>query len=161
MELENKCSNKKHSELNAICFFIDCNLYLCNKCSNIHNDHLDFHKIINLDKNNNEIFTGLCKEPNHKGKLEYYCKNHNKLCCSSCISKIKGKGNGQHSDCEICYVEEIEKEKKNKLNENIKYLEESSKNIEESIKKLKEINEEMIKSKEEIKLKISKIFTKI
>ena len=161
MELENKCSHKKHSELSAICICIDCNLYLCNKCTNIHKEYLENHQIISIDKNNKEIFTGLCTEPNHKGKLEYYCKNHNKLCCSSCISKIKGKGNGQHSDCEVCFIEEIVKEKKNKLNENIKYLEESCKNIEESLRKLKEIYEEMIKSKEEIKTKISKIFTKI
>ena len=147
--------------MNAICYCIDCNLYLCNQCSNNHKEYLEIHQIINLDKNNKEIFTGFCKEQNHKGKLEYYCKNHNELCCSSCLSKIKGKGNGQHFDCEVCYVEEIEKEKKDKLNENIKYLEESSKNIDESLKKMKEINEEIIKSKEEIKLKISKIFTKI
>ena len=147
--------------MNAICYCIDCNLYLCNQCSNNHKEYLEIHQIINLDKNNKEIFTGFCKEQNHKGKLEYYCKNHNELCCSSCLSKIKGKGNGQHSDCEVCFVEEIEKEKKNKLNENIKYLEESSKNMEESIKKLKEIFLNVIKSKEEIKTKISKIFTKL
>ena len=78
MELEKICSNIKHSELNPICYCIDCNLYLCNKCLNNHKEYLESHQLINLDKNNKEIFTGLCKEPNHKGKLEYYCKNHNK-----------------------------------------------------------------------------------
>ena len=76
---------------------------------------------------NQEIFTGLCQEQSHKNKLEYYCKNHNKLCCVACLCKIKGKGNGQHSDCKVCYIEEIKEEKMRKLNENIKYLKESLK----------------------------------
>ena len=93
--------------------------------------------------------------------MEYYCKNHNILCCAACLCKIKGKGNGQHHDCNVCLIEEIKEEKKSKLNENIKYLEESSKNIEESIKKIKEIYEKITLNKEEIKLKILNIFTKI
>ena len=161
MENIKKCSNKKHSELNAVGYCSECDLYLCNKCLNIHIEYLDIHHIINLDKDNQEIFTGLCKEPNHKKELRFYCKNHNKLCCSSCLCKIKGDDLGQHFDCNVCPIKEIKEEKKNKLNENIKYLEKSSKNIEDSIKKLKEIYDNIIKSKEEMKLKISKIFTKI
>ena len=161
MENIKKCSNKKHSELNAISYCTECNLYLCNKCLNIHKEYLENHHIINLDKNNQEIFTGLCQEINHKKELIFYCKNHNKLCCVACLCKIKGNGIGQHFDCDVCPIKEIKEVKKNKLNENIKYLEESSKNIEESIKKLKEIYEKINESKEEIKLKISNIFTKI
>ena len=52
------------------------------------------------------------------------------------------------------YYKDIKDEKKNKLKENIKYLEDSSKNIIESVNKLKEIYEKINKSKEEIKLKI-------
>ena len=107
------------------------------------------------------LFTGLCKELNHKNKLEYYCKNHNKLCCANCLTKIKGNGNGQHSDCNACYIKEIEEEKKSKLKENIEYLEEYSENIGESTIKLKDLYENIIKAKEEIKLNISKTFTKI
>ena len=70
-------------------------------------------------------------------------------------------GYGQHFNCEVCLIKDIKDEKKNKLKENIKYLEDSSKNIIESVNKLKEIYEKINKSKEEIKLKISKIFTKI
>ena len=161
MEDKKKCSHKKHSESNAVSYCIECNLYLCNKCKNNHLEYLENHHINNLDKNKQEIFTGLCQEINHKIKLLFYCKNHNKLCCAACLCKIKKKGNGQHSECEVCDIEEIKEEKKSKLNENIKYLEESSKNIEESIDKLKEIYEKINKSKEEIKLKISNIFTKI
>ena len=161
MEITKKCSNKKHSELNAISYCLECNLFLCNKCSNHHNEYTDTHHINYLSKNNQEIFTGLCQELNHKNKLEFYFKNHNKLCCAACLCKIKGNSFGQHFDCDVCLIKEIKEEKKSKLNENLKYLEELSKNINESMKKLKEIYEKINESKEEIKLKISKIFTKI
>ena len=161
MEVPKKCSHKKHSEFNAISYCTECNLYLCNKCVNMHTEYLETHHLINLDKSNQEIFSGLCQEVGHKDKLEYYCKNHNKLCCSACISKIKENGKGEHHDCEICSIKEIKEEKKNKLNENLKNLEEYSKNIEGSIKELKNIFEKMNENKEEIKLKISNIFTKI
>ena len=161
MENFKKCSNKKHTEINAVSYCPECNLYLCNKCTAYHIEYLDTHHNYNLDKGNQEIFTGLCKEVNHKNKLEYYCKNHNDLCCAACLCKIKSNGNGQHSDCKVCEINEIKEEKENKLNENIQNLEELSKNIEESIKKLKEIYEKINENKEEIKLKISNIFTKI
>ena len=161
MEDKKNCSHKKHSESNAVSYCTECNLYLCNKCKNNHMEFLETHHINNLDKNKQVIFTGLCQEINHKNELLFYCKTHNKLCCAACLCKIKKKGNGQHSECEVCDIEEIKEEKKNKLNENIKYLEESSKNIEESIKNLKDIYEKINKSKEEIKIKISNIFTKI
>ena len=91
----------------------------------------------------------------------YFCKNHNKLCCASCITKIKDEQNGQHTDCDVCIIKDIENEKKNKLKENIKCLENLSKSLEESINKLKNIFEKINKNKEDIKLKIQKIFTTI
>ena len=48
MENQRKCSNKKHSELNAVNYCKICNLYLCNKCSNNHLEYLDSHPIYNL-----------------------------------------------------------------------------------------------------------------
>ena len=162
MENKRKCSNKKHSEIDAINYCNICDIYLCNKCSNIHTEYLQTHQINNLSENNNEeIFNGLCQESNHKENIMFYCKNHNKLCCAACLSKIKVNGYGQHFNCEVCLIKEIKEEKKNKLKENIKYLEDSSKKIIDSVNKLKEIYEKINKNKEEIKLKISKIFTKI
>ena len=49
----------------------------------------------------------------------------------------------------------------NKLNENIKCLENLSTNLQESIKELKIIFEKNEKNKEELKLNIQKIFTKL
>ena len=96
-----KCSQKKHTEINAISFCFECNLYLCNKCKSYHSELFDNHHIYNLDTNLSEVFTGICKEPEHKDELKYYCKNHNILCCAACISKIKDKKDGQHKDCNV------------------------------------------------------------
>ena len=161
MEKGKKCSNKKHQEIDAINYCIECNLYFCNKCSNFHSELFENHHFSNLDKNVHDIFTGLCSEPNHKIELTFYCKTHNKLCCAACLSRIKEKGNGQHHDCDVCDIEQIENEKKNNLDNNIKLLEDFSKNIQNSIDELKKIFDEINVKKEELKLNISKIFTKI
>ena len=162
MENTKKCSSKKHTDINAISYCQECNIFMCNKCINHHDEVLEFHHKYNLNEQNiNEIFTGICKEPKHKEELIYYCKMQNQLCCAACLSKIKDKINGQHTNCNVCSIEEIENEKKSKLKENIKYLEDCSTKIENSINKLKILFEETNKNKEELKIKVSKIFTQI
>jgi hypothetical protein len=134
------------------------------KCEKLHSELFLNHHQYKFDKEKNdinEIFTGLCKEKNHSIELRYFCKTHNKLCCSECITKIKGSDFGQHSDCNVCTIKEIENEKKSKLNENIKYLEDLSINLKESINELKSIFEKVEKNKEELKINIQKIFTKL
>ena len=162
MENKKKCSFIEHKESEAIIYCQECNIDMCNKCSNLHQQLFYNHHIYNLDKNNtDEIFINFCKEKNHPNKLQYYCKDHNILCCANCIAKIDGKGNGKHNNCSICFIENIKEEKKNKLNENIKYLEELSIKLEEKIKELKSMFEKINENKEELKLKIQKIFTNI
>ena len=80
------------------------------------------------------------------------------LCC---ITKIKEKGYGQHFDCDICLIENIKEEKKNKLKENIKILEDLENKFNESMTSLKKIFENIEKNKENLKLEIQNIFTKI
>ena len=159
--LNKKCSSKDHVEIDAIIYYQECQVYMCNKCENFHSKLCQYHHIYTLDKSINDIFTGYCKEKRHNNELEYYCKTHDILCCDSCISKIKGKGKGQHKDCDICYIEDIKEDKKNKLKENIDYLKNISSTLEENINKLKILFEEIKENKEELKLKIQKIFTKI
>ena len=161
MENKKKCSFEEHNNIDANYYCQDCKIYICNKCELYHNALFKNHNKYKLDKEMNEIFNNICKEENHPNKLEYYCKNHNELCCANCITKIKGKGNGQHKDCEVYFIENIKEEKKNKLKENIKYLQDLSNNIENSINKIKEIIEKINEKKEEMKIKIQKIFTKI
>ena len=110
-----KCSLKEHNELDAICYCQKCNIYMCNKCEKHHISIFPNHNSINLDKDINSIFTVYCKVENHQIKLDYFCKNHNELCCANCITKIKSKGNGQHMDCNICNYEDIIDEKKTKF----------------------------------------------
>ena len=160
--MENKkCSSKKHQDTNAISFCIEYDIFMCNKCVNHHNEILEHHHKYNLNENINEIFTGICKEEGHKDKLDFYCKDHNKLCCVACLSKIKKKGIGQHTDCNACLIEDIKNEKKNKLKENLIFLEDFSNKIENSLNELKKIFEEINKNKEELKMKIAKTFTQI
>ena len=115
MEEENtakNCSSKGHQKINAINYCQECRVYLCNKFQKIHSE-LYSHFLYNItDKELKEIFTGVCHEENHQNKLDFFCKNHNKLVCAACISKIKMKGNGQHTDCDICIIEDIQKQKK-------------------------------------------------
>ena len=161
MEGQKKCSTKEHIENNAISHCQICKINMCNKCEKIHSTILPAHHIYNLNEDIKEIFTGFCKEENHSDKLLYFCKVHNQLCCAACLCKIKGEGNGQHNECNACFIKEIESEKKNKLKENIKCLEELSNTLEQSINELKNSFEKINKNKEEFKLKIQKIFTNI
>ena len=157
-----KCTSKNHENIDAVVFCQECQIYICAKCEQIHSSICQNHTIFKLEnKNIKHIFTGFCKEGDHKNRLEYYCRTHNQLCCVACIANIKGKGNGQHSGCEIVSIEEIKDEKKDKLQEHLKYLEDISKTIEESIKKLKNISEEINTKKEILKKQVQSIFTKI
>ena len=156
-----KCSCKKHEENRAIFYCPECKIYMCNKCDKFHSELFQGHHQYKLDKDSKFIFTGFCKEINHLDKLEYFCKSHNVLCCASCIAKIKKNGKGQHTDCDVCVLNDIKEEKKNKLKENIKCLEDLSKTLEDSIKTLKMLSEKINEKKEEIKLKIQKVFTSL
>ena len=161
MENIKKCSNKKHSEINAVIYCMECKRYFCNKCKNSHGDLFEDHHFTNIDKNMNEIFTGYCSENNHNIVLEYFCKTHNQLCCAACITKIKGDGKGQHSNCEICLLKEIKEEKESKLKDNINILQNLYYKLDETINSLKQLFEEINHKKEELKLNIQKIFTKL
>jgi hypothetical protein len=93
--------------------------------------------------------------------MNFFCKSHNKLCCAKCICKFKNKGNGKHGDCDICLLEDIKDAQKEKLNDNIKNLEDLSKNIQQTIDELKKLFEKINLDREEIKLNIQKVFSKL
>ena len=154
-----KCKN--HPESDSKIFCQECKMYMCNKCENYHSKLFGDHNSFNSNININEIFTGNCKEIEHNNKLKYYCKNHNILCCEACITKIKGKGNGQHTDCDICFIENIKDDKKKKLKENLKLLKDLSKVFSQSYEELKTIGDKMNTQKENLIKTIQNIFTKI
>ena len=136
-----------HFEIDATIYCSQCRIYMCDDCKRYHQEKRPNHKIRDLNSIEKELF---CKEAKHNEELKYFCKNHNKLCCSKCINKIKDEENGQHSDCTILNITEIEEEKKNGLNENIFILENLSNNIEDSINN----------KKNDFKLYIQNIFKK-
>ena len=141
--IDNKCSLDEHKDINALFYCQECRVKMCNKCEKIHSGLLKKHHIYSLDKDIKEVFTGLCTNNNHSLELEIYCKNHNKLCCVACISKIKIKGKGQHKNCEVHHITKIKNNKKENLEKNIKHLEEISNKLEPSIKELKNIFEKI------------------
>ena len=158
---DKRCSSLEHKELNAVSYCCNCKVFMCNKCQNFHSNLLNNHKVLNIEYYLKESFTGFCKEENHFNELEYFCKNHNLLCCAACIAKVKTNNNGKHTDCAISKIDDIIDEKKNKLNENIKYLQKISDKLENSINELKDLFGKITESKEELKIKIQKIFTKL
>ena len=155
-----KCSNEDHKDIDAISYCQDCKIYICNKCSNHHQWLFKNHLTNNLDEDK-EIFIDKCQEKNHNDKLEFFCKNHNKLCCLACISRIEINNYGQHKDCDVCIIQDIKEEKKNKLKDNIKYLENLSNNLINSIKELKELFDKIEERKEDLKTKIQNILLKL
>jgi len=107
-EKNKKCSSEEHKEKNANFYCIQCDINMCNKCENFHSKLCRNHKVVSLDENIDEIFSGFCKEKNHNNTiLNYFCKTHNQLCCAECISKIKNNNIGMHHDCEIFLIEKI------------------------------------------------------
>ena len=160
-KMNKKCSLEAHKEEEAILFCYNCKIYMCNKCEKHHSELFPNHNRNYNIKNIKDLFTGLCEEDSHQYELKYFCKTHNKLCCAECITKFKGKGHGQHTDCDVCSIQEIENEKKYQLKNNIKNLEDISINLFKSVDELKIILEKIEKNKEETKIKIQKVFTKL
>ena len=155
-----KCSSIKHEKAIAVNYCQECRLYMCEKCLDYHKQFYNHH-LIDINKDKEEIFNGICQEEYHLNNLEYYCKNHNQLCCDSCIVNFKKKGKGLHSNCDIYSIEDIKDEMKNKLDDNIKLLENLSNSLEESINELTKIFVNIRENKENLKSKIQKIFTKL
>ena len=159
-----KCSSINHKEIEALSFCNDCKLYMCNKCEKLHSELFQKnHNLIKLEKGKDlaDMLSGFCNEKNHKLELKYFCKNHNRLCCARCVAGLEDEEDGQHADCDICFIKDVENEKRNKLKDNIKCLEDISINLEQKINELKLIYEKIEKSKEELKTNIQKAFTKL
>ena len=156
-----KCSLESHKEIDATIFCQQCKIYMCENCQKHHSELFKTHHPYSLDKNKDDQYTGICKEKNHSMKLDYFCKNHNQLCCAACLCKIKGKGSGRHTNCEVCFIKKAKKKKKNTLNQNIKYLEDLSTSLEKSLNELKKLFGTINQNKENLKINIQKIFSSL
>ena len=154
----NKCYYNEHSEQTATNFCFKCNKFLCETCSTSHCDLNPKHNLFSVDKDLNLNFTGYCTEGNHPNKLDYYCSTHNNLCCAACLCKIKDRGDGQHTECKVCHMDEIKEEKKRKLIDNIKLLKKFSLNIKKILKDARNIYERINPTKEDIVMNIKNLF---
>ena len=154
----NKCYYNEHSEQTATNFCFKCNKFLCETCSTSHCDLNPKHNLFSVDKDLNLNFTGYCNEGNHPNKLDYYCSTHNNLCCAACLCKIKDRGDGQHTECKVCHIDQIKGEKKRKLNDNLKLLKKFSLNMKKILKDIRTFYEHINPIKEDIIMNIKNIF---
>ena len=71
------CYHQDHSNIEVVNYYIECKIYMCNKCENFHSKLCKLHHKYTLDKNKkiSEIFTGYCKEENHLDKLEFFSRH--------------------------------------------------------------------------------------
>ena len=155
-----RCYTKSHWNKKATKRCFTCNKDFCEICAGAHSRCDRKHELHSLDTDSKNFnFTGLCKEDNHT-KLNYFCKTHNNLCCAACLCKIKEKGDGQHTECNACHIDEIKDEKKTKLNNCINILKNLLKNNKKMLKEIKRIYDKNKPKKDEIKQNIKNIFNK-
>ena len=70
--IDKKCSLDEHKEIDAILYCQECKINMCNACQKVHSKLLKNHHLYPLDKDIQEIFTGLCTKKNHSLELEFY-----------------------------------------------------------------------------------------
>ena len=157
----NKCYYNEHSEQTATNYCFRCKKFLCETCSTSHHGVNPNHNLFSVEKDLNLNFTGFCTETNHPNKLKYYCSTHNHLICAACLCKIKEKGDGQHTECNACSIEDIKETKKNNLNDNIKLLKKFSLNMKKMAKDILNIIERVNPIKEKIISNIKNIFNDV
>ncbi|KAH3803799.1 hypothetical protein DPMN_132067 [Dreissena polymorpha] len=74
----------------ATVFCKDCDEFLCETCKNPHTVYKPGqHNIVNLHDNISSPviidMKGLDKCHEHEQEIEFFCQDHLKLCCSSCV----------------------------------------------------------------------------
>ena len=162
MENQNQnCSLCKNSQVKALIFCFICKEFMCNKCLNNHSKLFNNNHKMSKINEEQEIFTGFCKEKNHNNELKYFCKTHNQLCCAACLSIIKDSENGQHKDCNVSNIKDIQEIKKNELMKNILCMEKLHNNIENIINELKNNYNDYKLNKERLQKEVQNIFSMI
>ena len=157
-----KCSRKDHLNVDANIFCQNCKTFLCKECEEtFHSKIFSNHEIKKLNNEKELLFLGICHESNHLSKFEYFCKTHNKLCCAKCITRIKDEKNGQHSECDICKLNDIKDLKEKKFKESFDKLEDISNDLDQSINKFDLFKIETNKEKENLSSQIKNVFLKL
>ena len=157
---KNLCFKEDHKKKRILAkeFCPECKKFYCEDCLVFHQSLFSGHKTRELT--NKIIFKGICNENQHSEKYEYFCKTHNKLCCSKCIIKINDNNTqGEHSKCDYCGLKEIQpkkekefKEKRSEIKNNLEKLEK------ESLENFYKYRDNKEDEKEKLKDKIVKTF---
>ena len=152
------CFNDDHEEqVAATKFCPECKQFYCEDCLKLHNKLYKKHKPKALE--DKIIFKGMCNEYQHNEKYEYFCRTHNKLCCSKCTTKIKDETHGEHSNCEVCKLVDILSEKEKIFEENrAKINKKKYKLVNESIANFEKYRGNKVETKKSIKAQIEKAF---
>lgn len=155
------CSLDDHKDKEAIIECENCDIKLCNECSKIHKKYLPKHNLILMNSLESFYLKYNCSYENHNKILNYYCENHNELCCALCLCIKEDSNFGIHNKCKILSINEIENIKKQNLTQNIKKLDDLTKKLEEKKEKISNILIQQEKNKEEIKKRVAIFFTEI
>ena len=149
-----KCSTQNNDNNIAYNYCNECDIYMCNNCLYSHLKLFKNHHLLDLIEDKSHLLNDFCKEDKHLNGIEYYCETHNQLCCLSCIGKDKKIENPKHKNCKVYDLSDIIKDKKIKLEQNLKILGDLSKNIKEKIDSSKNIYIKLKDIKEDLKTKI-------
>ena len=149
METKQNCSSQKESVAITVCE--QCKISMCDQCLDDHKKLFEGHLSHDTSKNNGKTFINLCKKVNHEKKFDFFCKDHNELCCGGCVTKIKYREYGEHNDCNICSIEDIKEEKKNIFNNNVKFVKKCLDYLESIINNMKQLLEKINNNKEDLK----------
>ncbi|KAH3810575.1 hypothetical protein DPMN_138968 [Dreissena polymorpha] len=81
---------KTNKSKTATVFCKECDEYMCDTCKNPHTTYkTDQHTLVNfLDKKSAPVMIdmkGINKCNEHGRDIEFFCQDHSKLCCSSCV----------------------------------------------------------------------------
>ncbi|KAH3810455.1 hypothetical protein DPMN_138847 [Dreissena polymorpha] len=81
---------KTNTSKTATVFCKDCDEYMCDTCKNPHTTYkTDQHTLVNfLDNKSAPVMIdmkGINKCNEHGRDIEFFCQDHSKLCCSSCV----------------------------------------------------------------------------
>ena len=158
---EVKCEICTTSELKAVAFCRQCNMFICKKCAKSHprmKTFFDGHEVISLDEvkkvTAKEVFTKgppITKCQVHAKSLKMFCFDCNRLICRDCTVK-----DHRDHDFEFNYVAATKKRKE--LMENLKLLSEVTASLSLAMEDIQTTEHELAAQGESVANKIETSF---
>ena len=131
-----------HDDVNACSYCLDCNDYLCTKCTKLHGvSKLSLgHKILNQNEMPKKwlLYINICAK--HGEMFKHYCQSHGEICCSCCVTAI-------HDKCQIKLLKAVASDFGN--SSEYKLLRENLERFSEELDQLQKSLDEAISSSKE------------